>query len=569
MIESSSDSTGESSTGSQAGLVKKLYGVPNERGGTSWLEQRPDYFSTVSHNPDHALIVRYKEAQTGTAKRSLNLCTINVQSPYLKDLLRQIFRSYPGETVDEEDLSFDAPFYPFFHRWATLANVYERSKQEESGRPEEIEALISLLQDDFGDGMKDAQNLVKHSNITFALLWTLYPPGCPVFCNWKNEDHCCLVNDAKFLMGEVVPTLALELLILEHDGEKHGWTKILKYVAAYSGSIKIASLPVMPIQLCQDAASRLEILYARGAAATALVSDSPAYKAYEGLVRLHKAMELDDVDISVEGRVMIDAKMHSQQARRYSPPVYTIPHKLECLIERDPLTKIAIMIESPNKGNGLLPVIDTFNEHPVLKQGYAVLQRVSGSDVDHHSALKQHQWTEILFGIRPETFCCSAVRGYCLTSKSWAEFQTDNIANIRWNKSAFDALVIPPARKRLIEAFVRQQQKHKKNADLDDVVQGKGQGLIMLLVGPPGTGKTLTAESIADRLHLPLYAVNANELGDTAKEIEGHFGQVLRLAASWNAVLLLDEADAFLEKRVDIPEARDRNKRVAGKTCPS
>lgn len=89
----------------------------------------------------------------------------------------------------------------------------------------------------------------------------------------------------------------------------------------------------------------------------------------------------------------------------------------------------------------------------------------------------------------------------------------------------------------------------------------------MLLTGPPGTGKTLTAESIADRLQLPLYAVSANELGDTAKEIEGKFNEILRLAAAWNAVLLLDEADAFLEKRVDAPEARDRNKRVAGESC--
>ena len=132
------------------------------------------------------------------------------------------------------------------------------------------------------------------------------------------------------------------------------------------------------------------------------------------------------------------------------------------------------------------------------------------------------------------------------------------------SQNAFDALVIPPARKRLLEALIKQQQTHKTEANLDDVIQGKGQGLIMLLAGPPGTGKTLTAESIADRLQLPLYAISPSELGDIAKDIENHFGQVLRLAASWNAVLLLDEADAFLERRVDTSEARERNKRVAG-----
>jgi SpoVK/Ycf46/Vps4 family AAA+-type ATPase len=171
----------------------------------------------------------------------------------------------------------------------------------------------------------------------------------------------------------------------------------------------------------------------------------------------------------------------------------------------------------------------------------------------------------MLFGIRPEAFCRSVVRGYCLTSKAWAEFEVDKVAQIQWNKQAFDALVMPPPRKRLLEALVKQQQAHKKDADMDDVVKGKGQGLIMLLTGPPGVGKTLTAESIADRLQLPLYAVSASELGDSAKAIEERFGEILRLAASWNAVLLLDEADAFLDRRVDSPEARDRNKRVAGR----
>jgi len=41
--------------------------------------------------------------------------------------------------------------------------------------------------------------------------------------------------------------------------------------------------------------------------------------------------------------------------------------------------------------------------------------------------------------------------------------------------------------------FVESQVETKNT--FDDVIQGKGKGIIMLLSGPPGVGKTLTAES--------------------------------------------------------------------------
>jgi hypothetical protein len=273
---------------------------------------------------------------------------------------------------------------------------------------------------------------------------------------------------------------------------------------------------------------------------------------------------MEEVQIFIEGRIMIDPKFHSQQVERYAPAVSTIPHKVEWLLTRDPHTKIVTVADDERKALGLLSTVENLNLHPVLHMGDTQLESIISKD--KRSPLIHHQWTQALFGISPESFCRSVVRGYCLSTKSWAEFEIKTVADIKWNKDAFDALVIPAARKRLLEALVRQQQNNKADAAFDDVVHGKGQGLIMLLAGPPGTGKTLTAESIADRLQLPLYAVSSGELGDSSKEIESRFGQILKLAASWDAVLLIDEADAFLEKRVDTPEARDRNKRVAGKS---
>jgi len=71
----------------------------------------------------------------------------------------------------------------------------------------------------------------------------------------------------------------------------------------------------------------------------------------------------------------------------------------------------------------------------------------------------------------------------------------------------------------------------------------------MLLEGSPGVGKTLTAEAVADKLYRPLYSVSGGQLGETAEEVELALSMILELAAKWDAVLLLDECDVFLEKR--------------------
>jgi SpoVK/Ycf46/Vps4 family AAA+-type ATPase len=83
----------------------------------------------------------------------------------------------------------------------------------------------------------------------------------------------------------------------------------------------------------------------------------------------------------------------------------------------------------------------------------------------------------------------------------------------------------------------------------DDLIAGKGNGLIMLLHGSPGTGKTLTAESVAEMAEMPLYNVTCGDIGTSADEVEKYLQTVLVLGKAWNCVLLLDEADVFLEER--------------------
>lgn len=146
--------------------------------------------------------------------------------------------------------------------------------------------------------------------------------------------------------------------------------------------------------------------------------------------------------------------------------------------------------------------------------------------------------------------CTPTLRGFSLKDKKWLEFYMGGVEDIVWNNRAFDSLVLPNSQqdlKRLILAFTRAQSKQTDT--FDDVIQGKGRGTIMLLKGPPGVGKTLTAESVADVMRVPLYVLSAGDLGTDPESVESILRDILTMVPRWGAVLLIDEADVFLEAR--------------------
>ncbi|KAH7169102.1 P-loop containing nucleoside triphosphate hydrolase protein [Fusarium sp. MPI-SDFR-AT-0072] len=115
-------------------------------------------------------------------------------------------------------------------------------------------------------------------------------------------------------------------------------------------------------------------------------------------------------------------------------------------------------------------------------------------------------------------------------------------------RKAVNNLVIDEAEKRLLVGFVG-ATKNGQLQQFDDFVHGKGKGLVMLLCGPPSTGKTFTAESVSENLKRPLYRIDTSDLGMDTSKLEGNLKTALDRCARWDAILLPDEADVFLEKR--------------------
>jgi hypothetical protein len=142
------------------------------------------------------------------------------------------------------------------------------------------------------------------------------------------------------------------------------------------------------------------------------------------------------------------------------------------------------------------------------------------------------------------------VCGFNLTQKSWSTFPVLEIEPVVFDENAWDHLVLDPDTKDLIKSLVQVTRNSNISSNIiSDVITGKGGGLIAVLHGPTGTGKTLTAEAVADHLKRPLYIVGAAELSTTASALEEGLKSILSRATAWDAVLLIDEADVFLEQR--------------------
>ena len=149
-------------------------------------------------------------------------------------------------------------------------------------------------------------------------------------------------------------------------------------------------------------------------------------------------------------------------------------------------------------------------------------------------------------------FCPPRILGYSLDLKQMLQFKVSRATTIspRRSKKPFEKeLQLKKDQKDMLLALVDQHESHDKPNIVEDIVEGKGRSLVILLHGPPGVGKTLTAETLAKATGKPLIVVSVAEIGLRADQAESKLERLFGYAARWEAILLVDEADVFLEAR--------------------
>jgi AAA+ superfamily predicted ATPase len=128
-------------------------------------------------------------------------------------------------------------------------------------------------------------------------------------------------------------------------------------------------------------------------------------------------------------------------------------------------------------------------------------------------------------------------------------------------KFTWNDLILPEDRQRQLREIC-QWVKYHHVVFGDWGFEGKlslGKGLNVLFVGLSGTGKTMAAEIIAGELGLDLYKIDlsvvvSKYIGETEKNLRRIFAE----AATSNAILFFDEADALFGKRSEVKDAHDR-----------
>ena len=142
--------------------------------------------------------------------------------------------------------------------------------------------------------------------------------------------------------------------------------------------------------------------------------------------------------------------------------------------------------------------------------------------------------------------CASGVERPQITLEGLIERQLKNADHALGNRVQDGAR---PAGAGVYDMALLNVQSRFGIARMVQALQVRGHGTLCFY-GPPGTGKTALAEHIASTLAQPLHIRQASDLmSKYVGETEQNMAAMFREAEAENAILLLDEADSFLQDR--------------------
>jgi hypothetical protein len=466
------------------------------------------------------------------------------------------------------------------HIKKTLKPQLKRAKKRKAKKQlrqqiAQCKLILRYIDEDYEDTRTTLKGMLKAGTITYNLVWALFKPNTivytPTYGN-KDDPRCFKVDycqEEEDWFGN--KKWNIEGRYLEYDGKVFGLGDHFSQIAAFKGPRKVANLGAYPLSFHKEPEALREQLIERGKKFVALQGMS--YRFQKGLAYMKVKRVV--MKFNINGRVMIDPALFRRMNANY-PLSYLKADELnqdsdddedsdacsECAEEEkddDEDENDDAAAEKPGKGRVVmwkdkagkrylirLPASEKGNSGADLTSQkldiVASPSSDSGSDTDSDPPIK-HVFTE------EELLIASpVVLGFSFSEKAWLEFSLAGIQLISWNDEAFSTLVLPAQIKQNLKGLV---SSHRFDAakTIDDVIVGKGKGLNVVLHGPPGVGKTLTGESIAEYLRCPLYAVSSGELGTNAAQLERDLNRIMDITHAWGAILLLDEADVFLEAR--------------------
>jgi hypothetical protein len=491
---------------------KPLYQGPKDANQKfQWLDKEPEDVAEAAENEEtaqHALITRLQKSND--SRKKFEIHSIVIQSPWLKEALGDILKGYPGVCCELKRLEFEAPFEPFVHRWTNLL-AFRARKDVDATTAEHIELLYEVLKEELKPVLDSFKDYVDQGVVTYDNAWTIFQPGDIIYSSSHNGAQSALkLRSGKYVETRCGKAYQLTAEAIDWNGTHFGRSTETILIWEFLGTTSILGLTAFPMSFHPNKNAVEDIFVKRGQRFEELAGCH--YKEYDGFA-VTWDREGKETPTSCTGRIIVD----SETFRRFSPRYVGAIAPLEAKEG----------VPEPDCAANPLDISDQTNERYIFG--------------------KQTETKRLRLTEDHQLICTPRVRGYSLKKKQWLLFYLDLVKEIKFNDDAFSTLVLPEEQKELILSFAESQSMNSNS--FDDCIAGKGKGMITLLSGPPGVGKTLTAESVAEHMHAPLYMMSSGDLGIRPDQVEYKLASTLEMIAKWNAVLLLDECDVFLEKR--------------------
>ncbi|KAK3722755.1 hypothetical protein LTR37_002327 [Vermiconidia calcicola] len=435
--------------------------------------------------------------------------SLQINSQHLKDILKKVIQNFPGVSFNTKDITVDKPYRVLFHYLPELKDV-SGELEEGSEAAEHLDLLLDFIREEFKDTIKETENLLAEGMINYQHLWTIFRPGATIYAPVFGQPRAFTLQSYNYSCDP--PGLVLATEYVDFDGTDMGTRSNTRVIAAFFGAERISDLSAFPIDWHGASDNVQKQLVARGRLWEQVAGMH--FRNYKGIA-LEYGGRCGPDRYNVEGRVVVDAKTF---------------HRLNA---------------------NMAFTVNPFKSAEDKRSKQRRIQEYDDDDEDDMGATLDLV-PDMRLEIDPLTdkqcmLASCMVRGFSFSEKRWLDFFVDKLAPAGWNTDCFEQLVLPAAQKDLVKALVSTHVKQRLS--FDDIVKGKGKGLILVLHGPPGVGKTLTAETVAEYTKRPLYSVSSGDLGTNSSVLDERLSRILDMASTWKAVLLIDEADIFLERR--------------------
>ncbi|KAG0651263.1 ATPase family AAA domain-containing 3B [Hyphodiscus hymeniophilus] len=439
---------------------------------------------------------------------------LEVNSLDIQKALRDVIKSYPGQSFNGETVILNGMLKCIFHYREEL-EIYRQNSTERSAKWH-IGLLLRFMGKELLRSIRSykahVESVPANPCIEFHDLWMAFVPG-EIMITGQNESKQIMILQSTELLKDSCGGQIWSITgrCFTHDGTNFGYSDKIIQVDGFSGTKEIWKLSIYPLKYYgnKEAIENIkEELIARGRKFCALAGGFH-HRAYVGT-----ASTVSEEYEKVEG------------TRTPCPPAGSQwKYRMDTVTLTREQVNSRIMVDTR-----------TFNAFNTQNRIWLVERHksFSGNEEDANPPARGDLM-----------ICDYQIPGFTLFDKKWCLFSVDFVQPIQFNTKAFESLLIPQKRKELVHALV----KNHGTDDFDDLIKGKGKGLVFVLYGEPGVGKTFTAESIADDIKRPLYVLNTGELGVAPHSVETNLTTALKLATRWGAIVLIDEADVFLEQR--------------------